>query len=275
MWEACGKWEDAVAAALKPSTSAAPPPPPPRTLTLDGAVKCSNGRLPRRRSSSGSRRSSSSPSPTFASARSRGSAPPAAPAPRPLRQPRRRRARRARRRGLAALRHLDLSNNRIAAAEDLAPLAALGLESLDLYECPVTRVEGYRSKVFGMIPSLKYLDKIDADGKERLIRTMRRRMRKRTKRRMRRRSTRRKEEDEEEEEEEEEDGRGVTEKAKTMRAMKKKVKAKSLMSTGKIRAAMAPHQIHTLRRIRGRGMKKVILNGKSNESSRPLNTTSG
>lgn len=157
-------WEDAVAAALKPSTSAAPAPP--RTLTLDGAVKCSNGRLP---------------------------------APPLLEQfpslellsladvrlctlegfPRLRRLVLSDNRvagglaalaaaGLAALRHLDLSNNRIAAAEDLAPLAALGLESLDLYECPVTRVEGYRSKVFGMIPSLKYLDKIDADGKERL-----------------------------------------------------------------------------------------------------------
>ncbi|KAK6922733.1 hypothetical protein RJ641_011037 [Dillenia turbinata] len=70
--------------------------------------------------------------------------------------------------GLNSLRDLDLSNNRIQYIEDLAPLAELKLVSLDLYECPVTRVKDYRSRVFGLIKSLKYLDKIDVEGNERL-----------------------------------------------------------------------------------------------------------
>lgn len=69
--------------------------------------------------------------------------------------------------GLDSLRDLDLSNNRIQYIEDLAPLAQLKLVSLDLYECPVTRVKDYRSRVFGLIKSLKYLDKMDADENER------------------------------------------------------------------------------------------------------------
>ncbi|GKU94549.1 hypothetical protein SLEP1_g8028 [Rubroshorea leprosula] len=69
--------------------------------------------------------------------------------------------------GLESLRDLDLSNNRIQCIEDLAPLAQLKLVSLDLYECPVTRVKDYRSRVFGLIKSLKYLDKMDADENER------------------------------------------------------------------------------------------------------------
>ncbi|PON43893.1 LRR domain containing protein [Trema orientale] len=69
--------------------------------------------------------------------------------------------------GLDSLRDLDLSNNRIQDIEDLAPLAQLKLVSLDLYECPVTRVKDYRSRVFGLIKSLKYLDKMDADENER------------------------------------------------------------------------------------------------------------
>lgn len=69
--------------------------------------------------------------------------------------------------GLYSLRHLDLSNNRIQFVEDLAPLAELKLVSLDLYECHVTRVKDYRSRVFGLIKTLKYLDKTDAEGNER------------------------------------------------------------------------------------------------------------
>ncbi|KAJ3698012.1 hypothetical protein LUZ61_001717 [Rhynchospora tenuis] len=69
--------------------------------------------------------------------------------------------------GLDSLRDLDLSNNRIGSVEDLAPLARLRLVSLDLYECPVARVKDYRSRVFGLIRSLKYLDKMDADENER------------------------------------------------------------------------------------------------------------
>jgi acidic leucine-rich nuclear phosphoprotein 32 family protein B len=69
--------------------------------------------------------------------------------------------------GLGSLRDLDLSNNRIQDVDDLAPLARLRLVSLDLYECPVTRVKDYRSRVFGLIRTLKYLDKMDADENER------------------------------------------------------------------------------------------------------------
>ncbi|KAK8962472.1 Acidic leucine-rich nuclear phosphoprotein 32-related protein 1 [Platanthera guangdongensis] len=69
--------------------------------------------------------------------------------------------------GLHSLRDLDLSNNRIQYIDDLIPLANLHLVSLDLYECPVTRVTDYRTKVFGMIRSLKYLDKLDANEDER------------------------------------------------------------------------------------------------------------
>ncbi|KAI3973517.1 hypothetical protein MKW92_045156 [Papaver armeniacum] len=68
--------------------------------------------------------------------------------------------------GLDSLRDLDLSNNRIQVVEDLAPLASLKLESLDLYECPVTKIKDYRSRVFGLIKSLQYLDKMDVNGVE-------------------------------------------------------------------------------------------------------------
>ncbi|MFS8025346.1 putative leucine-rich repeat domain superfamily [Helianthus anomalus] len=64
---------------------------------------------------------------------------------------------------LESLRDLDLSNNRIQEIDELRVLAELRLVSLDLYECPVTRVNDYRSRVFGLIKSLKYLDKIDVD----------------------------------------------------------------------------------------------------------------
>lgn len=69
--------------------------------------------------------------------------------------------------GLESLRDLDLSNNRITDINDLRPLAELRLVSLDLYECPVTRIKDYRSRVFGLIRSLKYLDKMDAEENER------------------------------------------------------------------------------------------------------------
>lgn len=69
--------------------------------------------------------------------------------------------------GLGSLRDLDLSNNRIQSIDELVPLAQLKLVSLDLYECPVTRMKDYRSRVFGLVKSLKYLDKMDAEENER------------------------------------------------------------------------------------------------------------
>ncbi|CAH8344464.1 unnamed protein product [Eruca vesicaria subsp. sativa] len=68
--------------------------------------------------------------------------------------------------GLGSLRDLDLSNNRIGLFEDLLPLAELKLVSLDLYKCPVTRMKDYRARVFGLVKSLKYLDKMDAEENE-------------------------------------------------------------------------------------------------------------
>ncbi|KAH7277982.1 hypothetical protein KP509_38G018300 [Ceratopteris richardii] len=69
--------------------------------------------------------------------------------------------------GLLCLRDLDLSNNKIQNIEDLYPLAKLNLLSLDLYECPVTRMPDYRAKVFSSIKSLQYLDKVDVEDNER------------------------------------------------------------------------------------------------------------
>ncbi|XP_074591906.1 acidic leucine-rich nuclear phosphoprotein 32-related protein-like [Curcuma longa] len=156
-------WERAVAAALKGQAE------PPRVLTLDGALKCPDGHLPppslfegklaalEHLSVANIRLSSLEGFPHLPSLRrlvlsdNRIASGLAA-----LVEA-----------GLEALCDLDLSNNRIASIEDLSQLAKLRLESLDLYECPVTKIEGYRSKVFGMIPSLKYLDKVDTDGNER------------------------------------------------------------------------------------------------------------
>ncbi|THU53987.1 hypothetical protein C4D60_Mb10t20220 [Musa balbisiana] len=156
-------WERAVAAALKGRTE------PPRALTLDCAVKCPSGRLPPPSFFEG--RLAALEHLSVANVRlSSLEGFPCLPALRRLVLSDNRivgglhalvDAR------LDALRDLDLSNNRIASVEDLAPLAKLRLESLDLYECPVTKIEGYRSKVFGLFGSLKYLDKADANGNER------------------------------------------------------------------------------------------------------------
>lgn len=40
------------------------------------------------------------------------------------------------------------------------------LKSLDLLNCEVTTIEGYRAEIFKMIPSLKYLDGYDRYGNE-------------------------------------------------------------------------------------------------------------
>ncbi|KAG6484342.1 hypothetical protein ZIOFF_052857 [Zingiber officinale] len=135
-------WERAVAAALKGQAE------PPRALTLDSVLKCPDGRLPpsslfegklaalEHLSVANIRLSSLEGFPHLPSLRrlvlsdNRIASGLAA-----LVEA-----------GLNALCDLDLSNNRIASIEDLAQLAKLRLESLDLYECPVTKIEGYRSK---------------------------------------------------------------------------------------------------------------------------------
>ncbi|ONK76243.1 uncharacterized protein A4U43_C03F25500 [Asparagus officinalis] len=166
-------WERAVEAALEvhaaeSSSSSSSPSSAPRTLTLDGAVKCLHGRLP--------------PPSLFEKFPNLEHLSLANIGVSSLEKfPRLRNLQRLIlsdnriaggleflvEAGLDSLRDLDLSNNRIQLIEDLAPLAQLRLVSLDLYECPVTRAKDYRSRVFGMIRSLKYLDKMDADENER------------------------------------------------------------------------------------------------------------
>ncbi|CAN6287283.1 unnamed protein product [Urochloa humidicola] len=158
-------WERAIAAATK-NTSA------PKTLTLDGAVKSSTGRLPS--PAILERFAASLEELSVAGARlSWLAGMPRLPALRRLSLPDNRLS------GVAALaavaeacgatlRHLDLGNNRFTAVEELEPLAKLGVEALDLYQCPVSKVKGYKEKVFALIPSLKYLDGVDAEGNERL-----------------------------------------------------------------------------------------------------------
>jgi acidic leucine-rich nuclear phosphoprotein 32 family protein B len=159
-------WERAVEAALDTGDEGSSSPP--RSLTLDGAVKCMHGRLPapailERHQSlehlsiagvgvaslAGFPRLRNLTRLTLSDNRIAGGLEHLVEA------------------GLASLRDLDLSNNRIQDVDDLAPLARLRLVSLDLYECPVTRVKDYRSRVFGLIRTLKYLDKMDADENER------------------------------------------------------------------------------------------------------------
>jgi hypothetical protein len=63
------------------------------------------------------------------------------------------------------LTHLNLSGNRIKEVADLAPLANLtSLTNLDLFNCEVTKLEGYRGLVFKLLPKLKYLDGFNAEG---------------------------------------------------------------------------------------------------------------
>lgn len=158
-------WERAISTATK-STSA------PKTLTLDGAVKSSTGRLPS--TALFGRFAASLEELSVAGAGlSSLTGLPRLPALRRLSLPDNRLSGPA---ALAAvaeacgatLRHLDLGNNLFADVEELAPLAGIGVELLDLYQCPVTKVKGYREKVFALIPSLKHLDGADAEGNERL-----------------------------------------------------------------------------------------------------------
>jgi acidic leucine-rich nuclear phosphoprotein 32 family protein A/C/D len=63
--------------------------------------------------------------------------------------------------------HLNLSGNKIKDAEELAPLAHLtSLRNLDLFNCEVTKIDGYREKIFKLLPSLKFLDGFDQNEQE-------------------------------------------------------------------------------------------------------------
>jgi len=69
------------------------------------------------------------------------------------------------------LKHLNISSNRLRELEALEPLKSLEhlthleLETSD-YSDTVFSTEACRAKVFGMIPSLQYLDSTDIDGNE-------------------------------------------------------------------------------------------------------------
>jgi len=63
--------------------------------------------------------------------------------------------------------HLNLSGNKIADLAALEPLKELKeLKTLDLFNCDVTQLDDYRTRVFEMVPGLKYLDGLDKDEKE-------------------------------------------------------------------------------------------------------------
>jgi hypothetical protein len=64
-----------------------------------------------------------------------------------------------------SLTHLNLSGNKIKELNELEPLAKLAqLTNLDLFNCDVTHIEDYRTKVFALLPTLKFLDGVDASG---------------------------------------------------------------------------------------------------------------
>uniref|UniRef100_A0A1B6IXM1 Acidic leucine-rich nuclear phosphoprotein 32 family member A n=1 Tax=Homalodisca liturata TaxID=320908 RepID=A0A1B6IXM1_9HEMI len=65
------------------------------------------------------------------------------------------------------LTHLNLSGNKIKDLETLEPLKDFNhLKNLDLFNNEATSIENYREKVFGLIPSLKYLDGFDVKEQE-------------------------------------------------------------------------------------------------------------
>jgi len=69
--------------------------------------------------------------------------------------------------GCSNVTHLNLSGNKIKDVDTLEPLKNLKkLKTLDLFNCEVTSQDGYREKVFVLLPHLKYLDGFDKDEKE-------------------------------------------------------------------------------------------------------------
>ncbi|CAB3236983.1 unnamed protein product [Arctia plantaginis] len=69
--------------------------------------------------------------------------------------------------GCKKLTHLNLSGNKIKDLDALKPLEEFkNLKNLDLFNNEVTSIEDYRTKVFALHPSLKYLDGFDKDDRE-------------------------------------------------------------------------------------------------------------
>jgi len=69
--------------------------------------------------------------------------------------------------GCTNLKTLNLSGNKIKDVKALEPLKDLEhLKSLDLFNCDLTQEETYRTKVFEILPKLKFLDGFDKEDKE-------------------------------------------------------------------------------------------------------------
>jgi len=69
--------------------------------------------------------------------------------------------------GLVHLKFLSLAGNKFGTLDALEPLASLpNLRDLDMFTCAVTELPDYRTKLFDMLPVLKYLDGFDAEDEE-------------------------------------------------------------------------------------------------------------
>eukprot|EP01017_Pseudomicrothorax_dubius_P034997 TRINITY_DN4856_c0_g1_i11.p1 TRINITY_DN4856_c0_g1~~TRINITY_DN4856_c0_g1_i11.p1 ORF type:complete len:198 (+),score=79.12 TRINITY_DN4856_c0_g1_i11:33-626(+) len=66
--------------------------------------------------------------------------------------------------GLKNLKVLSIVENQIKNVEELKSIASLGLAQIDLYDNEITNVDGYQKKVFGVIPSLEFVDGVDKEG---------------------------------------------------------------------------------------------------------------
>merc|ERR1711976_343990 len=65
------------------------------------------------------------------------------------------------------LSHLNLSNNKIKDLDAIEPLKSFEkLTHLDLFNNEICNIDEYRTKVFKLLPNLKFLDDADADDEE-------------------------------------------------------------------------------------------------------------
>lgn len=63
------------------------------------------------------------------------------------------------------MRELRLANTKISSFDDIKNLNRFkNLESLELEECPISKEENYREKIFEMLPDLVCLDNLTRDG---------------------------------------------------------------------------------------------------------------
>merc|ERR1712088_416723 len=65
------------------------------------------------------------------------------------------------------LSHLNLSNNKIKDLDAIEPLKSFEqLTHLDLFNNDICNIEDYRTKVFKLLPNLKFLDDAEVEGEE-------------------------------------------------------------------------------------------------------------